>query len=283
MPQILDVHDVELAVAAITQLNPAPGVLARATSLLQDSGTCVSDVVRLIEMDAALTSDVMRVSNSAAFGFATQATNLQTAIGRLGFDEVLRILAMCVSKNLGSQDLEHYGLSAYGHWSHTVSVAILMGILAERIGEMAHDAYTVGILHSVGKVAIEHMLADMPPVEPCRTADSVDWEHQVLGFDYAQIGGRLLKHWKFSNWICQPVECHLSGSGGSRAWPLMESLRFALDIVAVSGSGFQQKFLVDESQVYMQTYMLSQRELEHILMEAREAFRMHQEALGVYE
>ncbi len=283
MSSVAVVSDIDDALSVFADLHPLPGVLSRARSIIKHEDTRISDLANLIGLDSSLTTDVMRVSNSASYGFASQATNLHTAIERFGFEEVLHIVAMCVSKNCSSRDLHFYGISAYEHWAHTVSVAILMEELAERIGENKNDAYTIGILHSIGRVAINFLLSDTPLIKPLSdTDDSISAERRLLGIDYAEAGNKLLRKWKFSNLICQPIEKHISGTDNARIWPLLQSLRFALDVVSVSDHGFTQGLIIDESQNYLMTYLLKQQELENILATSREKFREHQELLGVY-
>lgn len=283
MTPILHAQDMAAALAAVSEMHTAPGVLARGNEIIRNEYASIDDIAALIAVDPALTTDVMRVSNSVAFGFSTQATNIQEAIARLGQDEVLRLIAMCVSKQLAARDLEYYNISAFEHWSETVSVALLLEAFSRRIGESAHDAYTIGILHNIGRLVIEALLRDAPPVEPLQPhANVVAWQRENAGLNYAEAGYALLRHWRFSSLICYPIRDQLDTSNAARPSNMLASLRFARDVVQISGAGFMQSFLVNESHPYVISYMLKQDELDMILAEARERFYMHQELLGMH-
>ena len=97
-------------------------------------------------------------------------------------------------------------------WKHAVEAAQI----AEQMAEMSRnvdpaEAFLVGLLHDVGKLAIALMSPELNAsldrliVKGCESAIA---EVVVCGFDHAQAGGEILKHWKFSDYVIAAVQNH---------------------------------------------------------------------------
>src|ERR1035438_2482756 len=95
----------------ITTLPPAPRILTQLLVLLNQDNTQPGQIVKLIEIDPALTAKVLQRCNSAAAGCARAVADLHEAITRVGFNEIYRMVAMVVGEGVLSAEQQGYGIA----------------------------------------------------------------------------------------------------------------------------------------------------------------------------
>jgi len=201
-----DFEKYESALDAVSSLNSAPQILARVSSMLRDPNVDIEDIVNLVKTDAGTTAEIIRISNTAYYGSQFKVNSLMQSIGRVGFMEIKRLIGMCLSKDLFFQELSHYGIPAETYWKESMSVAIVLEQLAQEHEGDETDAYTIGLLHLVGRLAINQIMDDVgSSVKWDTMLPLVEWENETLGFTYAFAGGMLLKKWGFSEDITYPI------------------------------------------------------------------------------
>lgn len=184
-------------------------VLPRLQRLLADPNAGLFEVVELVRLDPALTARVVQVSNSAWFGRGSACGTIEEAVNRVGFHEVHRLVATAAASAVVVQSLSAYGLDDKAMWRESVACAFAAELLAARAGEDTAEAYTIGLLHAVGRVAINnHALASVPTVHLTdagfpdeQSAEEYSW----LGFTQADAGACMLQNWEFGPTMIEPL------------------------------------------------------------------------------
>lgn len=198
------------AIRKVCRLYSTPEVMARAIRLVQRPDVNLEDVDALVRRDSALVADLIRLSNSAIFSRGGCCADLQLALQRLGLKEVLRAIALSLSKNLFGNGLTRYGLRAVEYWRSSVLAALLMEHFADIHGVDSSEAYTVGILHALGRILIDEVLVEVGSGEVWdRTKSLENWEVSQVGFTHAEAGALLLREWSFPTALVAPVENQL--------------------------------------------------------------------------
>ena len=204
-------EDCLTALKDIEQLYPTPAVWAKVSHLLKNPDVNLEDIVRIIRTDPSLTSDIIRVSNSVFYGANVASSNLLESLSRIGFKEVLRIIGLSISKSTMHNNLEAYGISAESYWSTSFFTALSMEAIAEKNGHNMNDAYTVGILHSIGRLIIDKILEDFQASVYWNQQEAVEeWEHDLVGYNYAYAGAVILHRWNFPEELCDIIRFQLS-------------------------------------------------------------------------
>lgn len=210
--------DFRTEIRNIQRLYSTPQILQKALDLLRKPDVNLDTMGALIRNDAALVADILRLSNSAVFSRGTACADLELALQRLGIDEVIRAIDLSLSKNLFGKGLSNYGLSGGQYWRASLLGALLMEQLAEIHGVDAPEAYTVGILHGLGRVLINEALGGMEPIVHWNRAVSLEkWEVDHVGFTHAEAGSLLLKQWSFPLAIVNPIENQLGAPSVAKA------------------------------------------------------------------
>ena len=164
----------------------------------------MEELEAVICLDPALASSTLRLANSAYFGGGSaQVDNLSEALMRLGQREVYRLAALSITNRWMSQKTEGYRWEAGDFCRLSLVAAVAAEYLAEKTEQVdPKTAYTAGLVHEIGKLAIAYSCAEQfPEIRKVQAAGSLPWlaaEKQVLGYNHAEVGAVLLRRWKFS-------------------------------------------------------------------------------------
>ncbi len=192
---------------------PAATEVAR---LLQDPETDIKTIVKAIEYDPGMASNILRMANSAYYGFSEKVSSVRDAIVRLGTKSIFQMIAAWAFSPLAKQTVPGYGLPAGQLWEHSIAVAVGAEQLALDLNlkSPAH-VFTAGLLHDIGKIALGKFVAvDIAPIMELVSQEKVSFEvaeQHVLGVDHAEAGAALLETWNLpasvaevSRWHHQP-------------------------------------------------------------------------------
>lgn len=196
-------------VRQLRQLPSAPQVLPRLKKLLTDGNSSLFDVVALIRLDQGIASRVLQMGNSAYFSHGTRCYTVDEAVNRVGFDHVYELVVNAVSAQILIRPLTVYNLPADELWRMSVTCAMAAEILAKHVGQDQDIAYTIGLFHGIGLVAIDEwaylhqpelrFTAKSLPLETCEE------ERHILGFHNAEAGAALLRLWEFPSVMSEPL------------------------------------------------------------------------------
>jgi putative nucleotidyltransferase with HDIG domain len=196
-------------IAEIPTLSP---MLQKIISTVSSSTADAHDLTEIISRDPSLTSKVLKVSNSAYYGFQKEVDNLDRAVALLGFN-MIRSLAMSVGiiRTLPSRN-RAVSFSRERLWIHSLAVATIMKEIAVRDGrtEEGDSLFVAGLLHDIGKVVLDQFFAEeyqqVLEESGCLESGSVcEAERKYFGRDHGDVGSILLERWNFPASICSLV------------------------------------------------------------------------------
>jgi HD-like signal output (HDOD) protein len=184
-------------------------VLPKLKRLLTDGNSSIHEIVQLVRLDPGIAARVLQVGNSAYFSHGLRCYTVDEAVQRVGYDQIYELVATAVATQVLVRPLEAYDLEADQLWFSSIAGAIAAECLAERANVDRDIAYTIGLLHRVGMVAInECVVRSMPgirladaglPLETCVA------ERQLLGFHNGEVGAALLRLWEFPAVMSEPL------------------------------------------------------------------------------
>jgi putative nucleotidyltransferase with HDIG domain len=199
--------------AKVGTIETLPAAAAQAVQMLQDPDVAVADVTKIIEHDPGLASNILRLANSAYFGFPRSVNSVRDAIVRLGLKQVTRTIMASAVAPMTRRPVKGYDLSAGGLWEHSLSVAVGVDQLAEVLGIKAPEyAFTAALLHDVGKIALGTFIeVDAGPIMKLAFEEHLPFEvaeQRVLGIDHAEVGAVLLESWHLPVSIVEACRWH---------------------------------------------------------------------------
>ncbi len=131
-----------------------------ANQVLQLSGDPNADVNKLsslIQQDQALAGQILRIANSPAYLPRSPIVSLQQAIAWLGMN-MLAGLAFSVSVQNGVFATKGYEKEIRSLWSHALATGLYGKEIARRLRHNVENAFLCGLLHSIGKPVLLHLL-----------------------------------------------------------------------------------------------------------------------------
>jgi putative nucleotidyltransferase with HDIG domain len=195
-------------VQAATALPAAPWLLPKLMQHLDDPNSAADQVEMLIRMDSGLATGTLRLANSAYFNNSLPCDSLHEAIVRLGFREVYRLATTKIAGGWLNAPVAGYGWEPGDLYAHSLTTAVAADLLAKQTGAVrAEIAYTAGLLHDVGKLALAFACSDgFDKVRYYQAQEQCAWrvaEHRIFGYDHTDVAGALLEKWKFpANLMC---------------------------------------------------------------------------------
>lgn len=174
-------------------------VVANAIQVVSNPLTSASDLSRIISVDQALTAKVLRLANSAFYGFPFRIKNITQAIAILGFDTIRNLVLTVSVYKIFTKDI-NIEFSHQEFWKHCVGVAICAKLLAKRIKyKSIEGAFTAGLLHDIGKNFFEEYMTNefqqvLKYVKEHNTS-IYNAEKEVIGVDHATVGKWMAEKW----------------------------------------------------------------------------------------
>jgi putative nucleotidyltransferase with HDIG domain len=197
-------------------LPPAPRILPRLLALLSNPDTDVSELVELISVDPGLTSQLLRACNSAFVGLPEPASDVTEAVNRLGVSFVYQ-MAAAVTGSASFQDASKTKLAGM-LWQDSVTSAFAADLLASDLDLDRSSLFTAALLHDFGKLVLGKQWNNeyWQLVEQNQSASSelLRLEEENYEVNHAEVGGRVLAHWKFPPAIASSVWRHHSPGPG---------------------------------------------------------------------
>lgn len=205
--------------AAIKSLEPLPRVANRVMEIAAHDDVVPNDLVGVIETDAAVTAKVLKLCNSAYYGFKREIGSLPEAANLLGVSTLVNLVLTSCSgryfRDYGAVD----GATAMRLWEESVVDAIASSQLAQLDGHVDKNrAYTIGLLQNVGHLVMaRHARAASLQVqsEVARGTKLLDAEAAVIGLHHAEIGARLAERWNLPPTLVDTIRNHHSPTSAS--------------------------------------------------------------------
>lgn len=171
----------------------------------------IPQLVSKINRDQGLAARVLRVANSAFYGFPGNIGSINEAVVVLGFHAVRSLaLASGIIGQFSPAEGKQFDRLAF--WQHAIGTGVAARVLANVLGRNAEEAFAAGLLHDVGKLVLDaHFHEDFCAVlsyvknNDCTMLEA---EKSVLGMDHAAIGYEVARQWRFPSAIQQAIRDH---------------------------------------------------------------------------
>jgi HD-like signal output (HDOD) protein len=215
-------------------------VLAQLGILLKDPGASITEVTTILKRDVALASRLIRTANSATFAQTRPVASVEDAVTLIGFQEVYRLVGVAVLNQASDGGLPSYYLSSKKFYDNSLFTALLMEQLASAAHQDPRYCYTIGLLRSIGKIALDRLVRDCVATEFPRMGDDdllLDWERSAYGMNNVEAGGTILRAWRFPPIVTAAIEDHYTPNTVKS--PLADLLNLAAGTAEFLGRGLR--------------------------------------------
>ena len=203
----------QLLANQVESLFSLPEVALRVNEVLNSSDPSIAELEEIIISDPALTAKILKIVNSAYFGFPATIDTVSRAIIIIGLKE-LRNLVVTISIATSFKGIPADLVDMDIFWYHSVTSAVLAKILAKSLKHSDYERIFIsGLLHSVGRLIYftqcPEISREILSFKDQGEEAIIAAEQEKLGFTYAELGAELLKHWKLPENIWQVINHHL--------------------------------------------------------------------------
>ncbi len=196
----------------IDKLPQFPENIIHINNMLNDPEFKLSDIARSISSDIALTADLLKLVNSAAFSLSSPCRNIPDAVKLVGTRGIKNLLYSVGSmKSVGTATEEQKSL-----WQHCHRVAFYSYNLSRNFfskqRDVIEDSYVCGLLHDMGKgvfySAQPHFMTKLKNLSDEKTIEPHTFEKLLSGQNHAEIGALIAAKWNFPPVIIETIHLH---------------------------------------------------------------------------
>ncbi|NMA02964.1 MAG: HDOD domain-containing protein [Clostridia bacterium] len=263
----------------VAKVDDIPGfsdVILRVMRLTEDPDSTAEDIQNVLVQDQGLTVKVLRLANSAHYGFARRIDTISQATILLGFQAIRSIVLAASCSPMLKKEMEGYGLAPGELWRHSQAVAITAKEVA-RASRKGHpeQAYTAGLLHDIGKIILNHYMKNnykfvLLKMEQDQSS-FLEAEEAVLGFNHSQLGQRIGDKWSLPPDLVEAIANHHQPKEENN--DLTAIIHVADALVMMMGIGLGVDGLAYElSPLALERLQLTEKQLEKIMDKAVDLF-----------
>ncbi len=235
-------HSLTEILNKVEELPTLSPVTQQVLKLTGDPAISVTELADAIVKDQVLTAKVLKMANSAYYGYSRKIFNINEAIMVMGFNGIRSLVLAASAYNIMNREVEGYFLPKGDLWKHSMTTALFARTLAQKtdLGLREH-AFIAGLIHDIGKIVLSTYLKeqfkvvlDLVEVE---NIPFMDAEQQVLGYNHAAIGAIVAEKWNLPPMLTEAIALHHSPSEASTN-PTLTSLIHVADALSMSiGAG----------------------------------------------
>ena len=268
----------------IKTLPTLPAIVSHINQLMQNPRTSAEEVGRAIMTDQAISSRVLKLVNSAFYGFPGRIGTITHAVVILGFSTVKNIVLTTSILKVMGKNQKHSGMDMEEFWFHSIATGAIARLMAKKLNyEWAEEAFLGGILHDLGKL----VLYQFAPEEFAKVAEVrdknggllFDAEKSVLSLSHQELGVWLSEKWNLPADLTTVMGYHHRPSLSGNHLKLVQLIHVA-DILTRAmqwGSGGDDSIPIIDAQAWEATGILK-RHLDEFLGECEEEV----EKAGIY-
>jgi len=266
----------EKIILETVDIQSLPPVAMKVLKLMSSDYTSVTELEKIISMDQAFSTRLLRIANSPYYGRGRCVDTVSTAIILIGFNTMKNLVVAASMKDLHRK----FGLFEQKLWEHSLGVSIAASVIASETKMLQpEEALVAGLIHDVGKIVLNNSLPEQYSVVIGKVYEEglpfIEAEDEMLGFNHCNVGGLIARKWKLPKNLEVVIQYH-----HSETFPAFEERSFeaaceivkAADMICLNlGIGFRR------------TVSISDIDIERLGISAESFIRLQDEIKRIYD
>lgn len=253
-------------VESINTLPTVPSVLKRLSAVIEKPRITIVEISAFISNDPALTTKVLKMVNSAIYGFPGRIASVSHATMLLGLNVIKGLL-------LGVSVFELMQKTMSGLYEHSLACAIASRVIAQKKGMKEPEEVSVaGLLHDIGKVILTLEFAKEYEAAMSEAQEKripiFEAEKSQFSATHADVGSWLAEKWRFPRNLVEVIEFHHRPALAKNA-PMEAAIVHMADLlVRARGFGFAgENFVPEVNPMAFELLRLSDKDIKDVLQE----------------
>jgi putative nucleotidyltransferase with HDIG domain len=255
----------------INALPTVPAVFKRLSGLIENPRITIDEISAFISNDPALTTKVLKMINSAIYGFPGRIASVSHATMLLGLNVIKGLL-------LGVSVFALMQKTMSGLYEHSLACAIASRVIAQKKGLKEPEEVSVaGLLHDIGKIILalefsKEYEAAMNEAQE-RKISIFEAEHNRFNATHADVGSWLAEKWGFPRSLIEVIAFHHRPALAKNAPMEAAIVHFADLLVRARGFGFAgDSFVPEVNTAAFEILNFSETDIRDVLRDLEENF-----------
>lgn len=186
----------------IDSLPPLPESITKIEDFRRKDNQEVEELVEILEKDAFLVSTLLKVANSAMFGFKSKVETIKRLINLLGVKFTLYVAISESVQNILVGDLKPYNITTEDlKESNILSVNLVNLWINKTNPELRDELILPALLQTMGKIILSELIIEKDLVEQFQeeleSGKNINQiEKDIMGITTAEMSALIFKHWK---------------------------------------------------------------------------------------
>lgn len=194
--------DINKLLHEVTELISLPEIYLKIRQLMADNDSDIADFAEIVRLDPNLSLAVLKMVNSAFFGFSRKIENVLQATNMIGIGQ-LHIIVLGLSA-ISALDYPNTLIPLKTFWRSSLFAGVLAQLLAQRLKiPNSETLFIKGLLHEIGHLLLYAKFPELAEQAiVIAENDNVplhEAECQVFGCHYGDVGALLLAQWGLSD------------------------------------------------------------------------------------
>jgi len=197
----------------IREIPTLPSIVFELNQQLQDPDASIARISQTIEKDQAMALKILKLVNSAFYGFQSKISDIRNAVVLLGFNAVRNaIVSLAVIEAFGKNTrLKDFDIRDF--WKHSLAVAVTSKSISLKTCTNSPDnCFVGGLLHDVGKVVLaqyfQELFVRVWGAMQSELLTFYEAEQKVLPSHHAVIGAHLVTKWQLPQGLAEAIRWH---------------------------------------------------------------------------
>ena len=197
----------------VESLPPLPRTIILIEEYRRKSEKEISELHDIISKDALIVTNLLKIANSAMFGFRSKVETPIRAISLLGINFTISVAISASSQKLLVTTLAPYGLTNDNFMNSSNIASVLASLWLGKIDETIKDEIILpALLIDIGKYIIADMILNEQKEKEFKAQieegilSIEEVEKEFLGFSSSYVTAQIFKHWKLSPNLINSIE-----------------------------------------------------------------------------
>ena len=222
-------------------------VLSQVITECDNPDASVASLARIMAGDQALAAMVLKLANSAYYGYARKIESLPDAVVLLGFASVKNLAITASITRLLAASNDELSKQREDIFNHSLCVAIGSRLLGRQKRISGEKAFVGGLLHDLGLIVLvcyrkpQFVALYQAAVEAGKSYAEV--EEGILGYAHAELGALVAAEWKFPPALCEAIRYHHDPEAAATETQLARAVHIADWVAKKLGVGYTPESL----------------------------------------
>ena len=187
-----------------------PENIVQLQRLCGDPDSSIEDIVRRLKMDPALSTDVIKLSNSAGIAPYKRIEDIKSAVVTIGLKNLNAMLAASNARKILNERYSSFEMI----WDHCNKVAFYARNIAIsiRASAIVENVYMAGLLHDLGKIILlatdKKLVRKIADIVKDRKITATTMEEISIGLSHSTIGSLVSRKWNFPDYLIEAINYH---------------------------------------------------------------------------